>query len=210
LLDNTLQTNAAIFYTRYKDLIRSQVLPFTNQFGVTTQETVNVNAGESEAYGVELEAIWVPTSNLAVDFSVSWLQHDYREFDLDTNGDGIFEDLSNLDVPYSPEWKAVVGVTYDQYLTDGHGSITWNTSLNYQAEAETSVFEPTFSEMESRKLWDANVTWRDQDEKYRVTFWAKNLLDETHRIGANSVAGLWNFTAYGRPRSLGVEFGVRF
>lgn len=207
-LDNTVQTNGAIFYTRYEDLIRSQVLPFTNQFGVTTQETVNVNAGESEAYGVELESIWLPTSNLAFNFSASWLQHDYREFEIDL-GAGL-QDFSDLEVPYSPEWKVVAGVTFDQYLDHGRGSITWNTSINYQAEAETSVFEPTFSQMESRKLWDANVTWRDESEKYKVTFWAKNLLDETHRIGANSVGTLWNFTSYGRPRSLGVEFGVRF
>lgn len=209
-LENTLQTNAAIFYTRYEDLIRSQVLPFTNQFGVTTQETVNVNAGESEAYGLELEAIWVPTSNLSFDFSLAWLKHDYREFEIDLTGDGVLQDFSDLDVPYSPRWKAVAGITYDQYLSAGRGSVTWNTSLNYQSSAETSVFEPTFSKMESRKLWDASVTWRDESEQYRVTFWAKNLLDETHRIGANSVGALWNFTSYGRPRSMGVEFGVRF
>ncbi len=209
-MDNTLQTNVAIFYTRYEDLIRSQVFPFTNQFGVTTQETVNVNAGESEAYGIELEAIWVPTSNLAFDFSLSYLEHEYREFDLVRTPGQPAEDLSDLSVPYSPKWKAVAGVTFDQYLAGGRGSLSWNTSLNYQTSTETSVFEPSLTKMEARTLWDANVTWRDESEKYRVTFWAKNLLDETHRIGANSVGALWNFTSYGRPRSLGVELGVRF
>ena len=36
------------------------------------------------------------------------------------------------------------------------------------------------------------------------------LTDETYRTAANSVAGLWNFTMYGRPRSYGMEFGVSF
>ncbi len=209
-LDNTLQTNAAVFYTRYEDLIRSQVLPFTDEFGRTTQETINVNAGESEAYGFEFEALWLPTDNVTLDFALAWLKHKYREFDLDLTGDGATEDFSNLDVPYSPEWKVVAGITYDQLLGAGRGSITYNTSLNYESSAQTSVFEPTFSKMESRVLWDANVTWRDANERYRVTLWGKNLLDETHRIGANSVAGLWNFTMYGRPRSVGMEFAVRF
>ncbi|MCC5888632.1 MAG: TonB-dependent receptor [Gammaproteobacteria bacterium] len=209
-LENTLQTNASIFYTRYKDLIRSQVLPFTNAFGVTTQETINVNAGESEAYGIELEAIWVPVSNVAFDFSVSWLDHSYREFDIVLVAGQPAVDLSDLDVPFSPEWKVVGGVTFDQYLPQGRGSLIWNTSVNYTSSTESSVFEPSLSKMESRTLWDANVTWRDESEKYRVTLWAKNLLDETHRIGANSVAGLWNFTAYGRPRSFGMEVGMRF
>ena len=58
-LDNMLQTNVAMYYTKYSDLIRSQVLPFTDAFGVTTQETVNVNAGTSIAKGVELEGTWL-------------------------------------------------------------------------------------------------------------------------------------------------------
>ena len=38
----------------------------------------------------------------------------------------------------------------------------------------------------------------------------KNLTDETYRVSANSVGGLWNFTQYGAPSLIGFEFGVRF
>lgn len=210
LLDGRLRLNAAMYYTRYEDLIRSQVLPFTNIFGVTTQETINVNAGESEAYGIELESRWLATENLSVDFSAAWMRHEYREFELDTTGDGVLEDLSNLDVPYSPEWQMVAAVTYDQYLPQGRGSITYNTSLNYESSTDTLVFNPSLSKMQSRLLWDANVTWRDESERYRVSLWAQNLLDEEYRMAANSVAGLWNFTMYGRPRAVGMEFAVSF
>lgn len=209
-LDNRLQTNLAIFYTRYEDLIRSQVLPFTNAFGITTQETVNVNAGESEAYGAELEVQWIPRGDLIIDFQLGYLQHEYIDFELDITGDGVLEDLSNLDVPFSPRWKIGAGATFEQPLSAGFGHITYNVNANYQSSAEVSVFNADLTQMQSRFLLGANLTWRDSQERYRVTLWGTNLLDKAHRVGGNSVAGLWNFTSFGRPRAIGAEFGVSF
>ncbi|MFK7914690.1 MAG: TonB-dependent receptor [Pseudomonadales bacterium] len=202
-LDNRLQANFAVFFTEYEDLIRSQVVPFTNAFGITTQETINVNAGVSEAQGFEAEVTWLATPNLQVDFNLGYLDHEYDEFDL--NG----QDLSGNEVPFSPELKWGVSVTYDHELGN-YGTVTWNTNFNHQDELEMSVFNSPLTQMSERDLWDANVTFRDAQERYYVTLWSKNLLDERYRIAANSVAGLWNFTMYGRPRSYGLEFGVSF
>jgi iron complex outermembrane receptor protein len=201
--DQTLQTNLSVFYTRYSNLVRSQVLPFTNAFGVTTQETVNVNAGKSRNVGVELEATYVPLDNLRFDFSMGYMNHKYVEFELEG------QDLSDLIVPYSPKWKISGGVTYDAILGNA-GTLTMNTTVNYTSTSETSVFNSLYTQQNARTLWDASVTWRDVNEKYRVTGYVKNLLDERYRYGANSVAGLWNFTMWGRPREFGVEFGVYF
>jgi iron complex outermembrane receptor protein len=57
---------------------------------------------------------------------------------------------------------------------------------------------------------DANVRFAPEGGRWDFTFWAKNLTDERTRIAANSVAGLWNFTMYGRPRSYGLEVGIHF
>ncbi len=202
----TLQTNLAIFYTEYEDLIRSQVVPFTNAFGVTTQETININAGVSQAWGVEGEVTWLAMPNLQIMAGVGYLDHEYDEFLLDLDLDGVQEDLSNLGVPFSPEWKWAVSATYDQRLPVG--TLVYNVNVNYQDEAEMSVFNSPRTQMTERTLWDANITYRGPEDRYYVTLWGKNLTDERYRIGANSVAGLWNFTMYGRPRSYGLEVGV--
>jgi len=202
--EGKLQTNFAVYYTRYEDLIRSQVVPFTDAFGNTTQETVNVNVGESTAYGMEAEISWVVTDAFRLDLTGAYLKHEYEDFTLDGYGD-----LSDLDVPYSPEWMWSAAGLYDWNL-DSAGSVTLNVSANYQSEAEMSVFNSLYSQMDSRLLVDAALTWRDADERYKVTFWGKNLTDEEYRIGANPVAGLWNFTYYGRPMSYGVEIGAYF
>jgi iron complex outermembrane recepter protein len=203
---NTVQTNLAIFYTEYEDLIRSQVVPFTNAFGVTTQETININAGVSQAWGVEGELTWLATPSLQIQANVGYLNHEYDEFLLDRDLDGVLEDLSNLAVPFSPEWKWGVAASYDQRLAVG--TLTYNVNVNHQDEAEMSVFNSPLTQMTERTLWDANVTYRDPEDRYYITVWGKNLTDERFRTGANSVAGLWNFTMYGRPRSYGLEVGV--
>lgn len=201
-LDNTLQANFAIFFTEYEDLIRSQVVPFTNIFDVTTQETINVNAGVTDARGFETEIRWLPQENLEVGFFYGYLDHEYDEFDL--NG----ADLSDLDVPFSPENKYGLSVTYEHEFMNG--TLSWNTNFNHQDEAEFSVFNSPLTQLEERDLLDANVTYYDGQGRYRLTLWGKNLTDELHRSAANSVAGLWNFTMYDRPRSFGVELAFHF
>ena len=220
-LDNTLQANISAFYTQYSDLIRSQVVPYLDFAGNTTQETINVNAGKSRNIGVEAEINWQPTDALHIDFTAAFMDHQYKTFFLDRNGDGKFtgytlangwfinEDLKDLKVPYSPKWKIGGSITYDIPLGDS-GDLALNTTGNYQSTAETSVFNSLNTQMESRFLWDFSATWHDTNSRYRVTAFVKNILNEYKRIGANSVAGLWNMTIYGRPRTYGVEVAYHF
>lgn len=200
--DNTLQANFAVFYTEYEDLIRSQVVPFTNIFGTTTQETINVNAGVSEVTGLEGEVMWIVNDNFTVDFNFSVLDHEYDEFVLN----GV--DLSDNDVPFSPDLKYGISLTYEHEFMNG--TLVWNTNLNHLDENETSVFNSPYTQLTERDLWDANVSYYDREDRYRITLWGKNLSDERNRNGANSVAGLWNMTNYGRPMSYGIEFAVSF
>jgi iron complex outermembrane receptor protein len=201
--DQTLRTNLAVFYTRYSNLVRSQVVPFTTVFGVTTQETININAGKSRNVGVELEATYVPMDNLRFDFTMAYQDHKYVEFELGG------QDLSDLTVPYSPKWKVGGGITYDAALGNA-GTLTMNTTVAYTSRSFMSVFNSLRTDMNARTLWDANLTWRDANERYHVTLFVKNILDERFRIAANSVAGLWNFTLWSRPREYGLQFGVNF
>jgi iron complex outermembrane receptor protein len=201
-LDNTLQTNAAVFFTQYKDLIRSQVVPFTDPFGVTTQETINVNAGVSQATGIELEGTWLATEGLSFSGNFAYLHHEYDEFVLNGN------DLSDLSVPFSPKFKWGLTGAYEHQIA--WGSLAWNLIYSHQHKAEMSVFNSPKTQMSQWDTIDANVTFRPENERYFFTVWAKNLTDERTRLAANSVAGLWNFTMYGRPRSYGFEVGVHF
>jgi iron complex outermembrane receptor protein len=207
-LANTLQTNVAVFFTQYEDLIRSQVVPFTDPFGVTTQETINVNAGVSQATGFELEGTWIPLEGLSVAANFAYLHHEYEEFELVLTPGSPPTDLSSNTVPFSPKLKWGLNVTYEHPIQ--WGSLAYNVIYSHQDELEMSVFNSPRTQMSEWDTIDFNITFRPESERFYFTFWTKNLTDERTRLAANSVAGLWNFTMYGRPRSYGFQIGVNF
>jgi iron complex outermembrane receptor protein len=88
--------------------------------------------------------------------------------------------------------------------------MTLQGAANYQDEAETDVFNGVNTQMESRTLLDASITYHDPKDRWSIRFWGANLSDETYRIAALPVAGLWNFTNYGPPRSYGITLRTKF
>jgi iron complex outermembrane receptor protein len=209
LLNNTLRTNLAVFYGQYKNLQRNQVVPFTAPVsGITSQETITLNAGKSEMWGVELESTWVPVPELRIDLNVGYLDHEYLDFETDLDGDQVPDDASFLDIQMSGKLQAGASVTYDMDLD--FGRISWNATYHYASEQEHSVFNSPYTQLEARSLLGFRISYHDPNERYRVTLWGRNMLDETFRTAANSVAGLWNFTQYGPPRAMGVEVAYSF
>ena len=222
LMDGLLRFNTSIFYTDYEDLQRNQVFRFVDPVsGNPGQETITLNAGESNSTGIEIEATWLATDNLTIRGSLGYLDASYDEFSFE----GL--DLSGLDIPFASEYQIGAQATYVQPLASG-ASITYYLSAHHQDDAETSPFDPnaavggnaafpgatarhpTHTQIESRTLVDASITFTDSNDKYHFTVFGKNLLDVEYRITANSVANLWNFSQYGAPMQWGIEFGMRF
>ena len=222
LLDSRLRLNAALFYTNFEDLQRNQVFRFTDPVsGVETQETITLNAGKSNAKGVEIETTWLATDRLQLRGSLGYLDAQYDEFEFE----GV--DMSDLDIPFASKWQVGAQAIFDQDLANG-GALTYNLNLHYQSDAEMSPFDPnaatgqnpafpgnvarhpSFTQLEARTLLDANITYTTPDARWYVTLFGKNLLNEEYRVSANSVAGLWNFSQYGPPLQWGLEFGADF
>lgn len=215
LFDGVLRFNASVFYTDFENLQRNQVFRFIDPIsGVEGQETITLNAGESNATGLEFEATWLATENLTIRGSLGYLDASYDVFDFE----GV--DLTGLDIPFASEYQVGAQATYVQPLSSG-ATITYFLSAHFQDDAEMSPFDPnavekgvarhaTYTQLESRTLVDLNITFTDAEDKYHATLFGKNLLDETYRVSANSVGGLWNFTQYGAPLQWGVEIGMRF
>ncbi len=222
LLDGKMRLNLAGFYTSYESLQRSQVVTIFDAAGNQFQETLAVNDGDSDAYGVEIEMTYVPVENFRVDFNLGYLHHEYDKFTPteQTSEQWAGVDLSGMDVPFSPEWNAGLALTYYYELGNG-GTLTFNGSVHYQDDMETQPYpadaQPegvlktkAFTQVEERTLVDAYVGWDSPEEMWNVTFYGKNLTDESWRQSANAVAGLWNFTRYSPPRELGVRMGIKF
>ena len=141
-LDGTLRINTAVFFTEFEDIQRNQVVPFIIAAGTPAQETITVNAGESEAYGLEVEATWLASDQLTIKAG-RILEAEYTDFEFDPQPNnpatGIV-DFSGLDVPFASPLQWSLDATYDIPLDDG-ASIQLNLNANYQDEAETSPFD---------------------------------------------------------------------
>ncbi len=211
LFNNKLRLNASAFLTKYKELQRAVVAVYTSADGSSQQETVTVNTGSSEVKGIDVEATWVPRDNLRIGASLGWLDHKYGSDAIlpDLRGGSAPVDLTQFDVPFSPELKFGLNVAYDVALNSG-SRLTLQADVNHQDEAETDVFNGANTQMQKRTLLGASVTFHDKDERWSATLYGANLTDEVYRIAALPVAGLWNFTNYGPPRSVGVTLNMNF
>ena len=222
LMDNRLRFNTSVFYTDFDNLQRNQVFRFTDPLsGVETQETITLNAGKSHAFGVEIETTWLVSDAFQIRASLGYLDAQYDEFEFE----GV--DMSDLDIPFASEWQIGLQASYDQVLDSG-AVLTYTAGAHFQTDAEMSPFDPnaaqgvnpsfpgnvarhpTYTQLEERTLVDANITYTAASERWYMTLWSKNLLNEEYRTSANSVAGLWNFSHYGAPLQWGLEFGVSF
>lgn len=231
LLESKLRLNAALFHTTYENLQRDTVVAFKDAAGNDFQETRAINEGESTAVGFELEASYLPMSNLRFDLNFGWLDHEYDSYepgynpaDLGIDAPAQPIDLSDLEPPFSPEFNGGLGVTYFQDLSGG-STITYNLNVHYQDEAQTSpapasqqggtlenpvLKQKANTQIEERTLVNAFVTWESPQSSFEVSIYGKNLTDEVYRVAANPVANLWNFTRHGAPRHWGIQVGYAF
>ncbi|WP_136162240.1 TonB-dependent receptor [Sphingomonas flavalba] len=208
--DRRLRFNAAAFYVRYGDLQRDAVVPFVDPItGLPGQETRTTNAGKAEVYGLELEASAVPVDGLTLGASLGYQKAKYLKFLTDIDGDGVNDDASGLKLRNVPKWTANLTANY-AFPPASWGQISLNADLNYQSQYESVTLNAPYTQGDARTLVGASLQWADPTEKYRVSIFTRNLLNEVYRVSANSVAGLFNFTNYAPPRSFGVELAAKF
>jgi len=212
LLDNTLRFNAAAFLTRYNQLQQAVVAAYIASDGTNQQETVTVNTGTSRATGLDLETNWIAAHGLRVDASLNFIHHVYQSGsipDLVNIPPGPSTLLTRYRPTFSPQWKGDLAVTYDLPFAS-LSRWTLRGDANYQGTAETDVYNTVNTQMQSRLLLNFQATYHDKDGKWSVTPWIANAADKIYRVAALPVAGLWNFTNYGPPRSFGVTVNLKF
>ena len=209
-LDNTLRVNLAAYITKYDNLQRAVVAAYRSADGSSQQETVTVNTGSSKAKGFDAEVTWIASDQLRVGASLNWLDHEYTSGVLpDLRGTNAPVSLLPYTVPFSPKMKLAVNAGYDIPMSNG-SRIALAGDVNYQGESETDVFNGQNTQMQKRTLVNLSATWHEAEGRYSIGLYGANLTNEIYRMAALPVAGLWNFTNYGAPRSYGVNFNVKF
>lgn len=212
-----LQANLAVFYQRLKDAQFQRTFPIaTPPFFASKLE----NAARSRSYGAELELRWRPSSAFSLNGSVAYLDSKFTSFfSKDPLNAALFGpggaslpdvDLSGNTTRMSPRWSVNV---HPEYTFDlgGSGTIALAANYAYRSKQFHSEFNDDRLSQDAYSIVDANLMWRDADEKYSVNLWVKNLTDELVWGGSYAIAT--SRTIGGTlmpPRTYGVTLGVEF
>lgn len=202
--DGRFRINGAGFYYDYQDM---QVV----QVGFASNS--NVNAGQSELYGVEFEVTAVPVDGLELDLAVAALHSEFIEFDTSdpTGQDPTLTTVAGNRLPAVPEYTLSYGAQY-----------TWDTaagSFTARADGRTigDVFYDQFNRApmnaDGNTILNASLRWQDNDERVSLTAFVRNITDELYVNGAFMNGGAVGFVIDGSfdpPRTYGVRLGVDF
>jgi iron complex outermembrane receptor protein len=227
---HTLQANAAAFYYLYTG--DQQPL---GQLNATTNviNTIIVNIPVVHTYGVELETIWNPVTDLNFSLNYSWeraiiasMHGQCYQDAVDTlalapgaNTSGCPAGLQNLtgqSLPEIPENKVAFNTLYT--LRFDPGAFTVSGTFIWKDKTYDSVFNRYYNLAPSYTQVNLRGTWTDKADRYSVILYANNVFNT---IGYDGTGGI-NVTApgpgqvidrivsYTPPRVYGLELQYRF
>lgn len=205
LLDRNLRLNLSAFYYDYSNL---QVIQF---IGVTQQV---VNGPGAKIYGLDMDF----QAQLSDDFRMSggfeWKHSKFTNFEgaafsTPRPGGGAIigpGDASGNRLPLAQKFSGMLAFDYHRDLASG--SLDFNLTGNYNGDY---FFEAdNFLRQKAYVLLNSSVKWTDPDERFSLTLWGKNLLDEKVITQVTSQSIGYPATFGNAPLTFGVTAGYEF
>jgi len=233
--DHRLRVNVQAFYSKYKNLQRSQVVfSPTAASGVTT---VTSNNADVTSYGVEAELAARPMEGLTLFANIGYDHAAYSRYCFDFNGaeatstpvdtthavcgavvpvalsNGttqflVPQDFSGNRPLRAPAWDVTAGFTKEFRLEWGTIAVTSN--VNYRTSMATDLANRAFSFRPAMTTVDATLTWTPDNAHYVLSIWGRNLSNQIQILGYTPVAPNFAFGSPTPPRTYGATLTVNF
>lgn len=162
-LDNKLRLNGALFFTDYTDM---QVQVFTSVAPITK------NAGKASIDGFELDLQYSPTEGWFIEASIGSIDAGYDEIDFDTTFLSINNELERVS-----EWTSSAAVS-KEFSLENIGSLVTRLEWTYRSGFENDAFNTPQISQSGYRLYNANVTWQNNNNDLALVLGLKNLTDE--------------------------------
>ena len=221
--DRRIRFNVAAFRNNYSNL---QVEVVRATTGGSGQETVVNNAASARTQGLEFEFTAAPARGLTVNANLGYLDAKYRDFispiiaNVGPGGTPLqvgYEDLSVFKLRRAPKWSWGLG---GQYTADLGPTFKAAIRADYRHTSElfTTVRNQEFGRRRPLGLLDASIDIGTQDDRYKLSFFGRNLTNELYVGSALAIAdsavayegGLGAFSAFAPRRTVGVQLSVEF
>ena len=223
-----LQTNAAVFYTNYKNVqIPGSIPTFDAAGNVNGFAGSLTNAGKAKIKGFELEAVSNVTSQLNVSGMYSYIDAKYDEW-LVANGASLVNVAAQAEFQNTPKHTANLSATYDwpMAVMGRSGTLSLMNSVSYKSLVYQTEFARTGATpaldatvpsnlmlaQDAYTLWDAGVVWTSSDRKLQVGLHGRNLTDKRYKVAGYNFSGFFNTVTafYGDPRTVRATLNYKF
>lgn len=212
LLEGGLTLNGAVHVTKYDNLLTQRQRA---EGGIVVTESVN--GGEIDAWGVEMDAVWIPADNWTLTAALTYLDSEFGEFGQNNPyqlfGGQVqsFIDQEGNTTPWSPDFTASLSAAYTFEMGD-KGDLTPYVQFYYSGDYNTSNLlatdpnqqQDSFTKTDFRLIWDA------PEGNYSVEAFVENLEDEAVLARGNNNSDDIVQTSFLYPRNYGVTVKARF
>ncbi|MEH6634199.1 MAG: TonB-dependent receptor [Halioglobus sp.] len=218
LIPAVLRMNASVFTYKYDDQQVSQIVVDEN---LQTSSFIG-NAGQSERWGAEVEAQWLPLDDLMISLSYAHMNGDFDEY-ATFEGATTSIDASDLAKRSSPDNQASAIVDWVFARTQSaefmaHVEVFWQDE-SYAAALWTGtysnepvVFDPIV--LDERTIVNARLGIENVQigsGTLRAGLWAKNAFDQDYNTFGINFASLGLITEqYGEEATFGLDVTYEF
>ncbi|BFM17060.1 TonB-dependent receptor [Maricurvus nonylphenolicus] len=201
LWNQRLQLNAAIYRYKYEDQQVQSIVSLNGQPTGLTQ-----NAGKSTMDGLEVDLVALLAENLTVNFSYTYQDAVFDEFD------SIDGDRAGNDMAYAPDHAATLGFNYLVDLGNNgelsfQGNYSWKDDYYFDFDNTEQASQDAFGVVNLAAWWDL------PDGKTRLRAFCNNCGDKEYInnvSGYPDVIGGGGMQYYAAPRRYGVELTYNF
>ena len=175
LLDGAMTLNIAGFYAKYKNFQANNP-----DFVLGQRVTRFTNAGTVSTRGFEVDMLYRPTEDFSLSGGIAYTDAKVDKFRLPP-GAPITDQIPNgTQLPFSPKWKASLGGSYT-IRTGGFADVELGAQGSYQSsQLALLVASPLIRQNGTIKdygLLDLSIALVGKDDRFRVSFLAKNVFD---------------------------------
>jgi outer membrane receptor protein involved in Fe transport len=201
LLDDRLVFNVAAFWNIYEDIQLTIPMGANAQF-----QAIDVNAGEADIRGAEIEARARVLPNLELSTAIGITNARYTEFD-----DPDDPQADDRRLPNTPNYTLNFTLGYQLPLGD-LGDVRMRTSYTHRGKSGTDVADSEVLRRGKNGLLEAQVAFALADGKTEVVLFGNNLLDREFVINGINFDESFGHAVrfYNDPRTYGLEIRRQF
>lgn len=168
--DRRLSLSGALFYNDYKDFIGLNSIAPLDGGGFAT---IDLNTGDVESYGAELEGAFRPTRSWTISGGLTYVHARITDSSIYTDLTG--RQLGSDRLPFQPDWS--YSLNSDYVVPVGSGDLTLTAGLTGKGKRIAASLNETFApELKGYTLVNAAVTYRIG--AIEISAFANNLFDE--------------------------------